>query len=104
MQTALAWAQAHHIEAILASTLVHNFRFLRLLSVAPYPVHMSPARGGVVDVTIPLVPELLPAWSVVVPAGLRLSGVHRGAKRHMVKGCSRVVWRGTRQPVRGAAD
>lgn len=106
MEAALAWAQSHGIEAILASAFADNFRVLRLLSSAPYPVHLSPADGGIVDVTIPLVPELLPAVSVVVPAHLRASDLRRARRnRHApaFRGCSRVVWRGKRQPGRAVA-
>jgi len=105
LETALAWARDHSIEAIIASAFADNFRVLRLLSSAPYPVHISPADGGVVDIVMPLVPELLPDRPVVLPAALRASRRH-GRRRRAVGSsrCSRVVWRGTRQPGRGAGD
>jgi len=105
MDAALEWAQQHHFEAIIASAFVDNARVLRLMSAAPYPVHIAPADGGIVDVVIPLVPELLPDRPVVVPAELLASRLRRRAGRQRpinASRCSRVVWRGTRRPGRDA--
>jgi acetyltransferase len=101
MEAAIEWAQAHHVLAILASAFADNAHVLRLLDTAPYPAHVAPADSGVVDVVIPLVPELLPARPVAVPAELRASRRGRRARHRplSVSRCSRVVWRGTRRPV-----
>lgn len=54
MEVALAWAQKRGFEAILASACADNSRVLRLLSSAPFPVRTDSARGGLVEVVIPL--------------------------------------------------
>ena len=108
MKAALEWATARRFEAILASALVGNSRVLRLLKSAPYPAHVAAAAAGTVDVVIPLVPELLPDSSTVLPAELRASARRRVRRdRHRTpstRSCSRVVWRDRRQPARGAGD
>jgi GNAT superfamily N-acetyltransferase len=106
MDAAHEWAGARHFEAILASAFATNSAVLRLLSAAPYPVHVTPAVGGVVDVVIPLVAELLPNQPVVVPPELLASRRAGRASRQplTVSRCSRVFWRCRRPPGRGAGD
>jgi Rrf2 family protein len=100
---AINWAQAHAVERIYASAFVTNSRVLRLLSSAPYPPQVSPAESGVVDVTMPLVAQELPADTSTLPAEARgRAGRSRGNKP--VSRSCRVVWRGTRPPARAAAD
>ncbi len=105
LEAAIDWARQRRFRAILASAYADNFRVLRLLSSAPYPVHVTPADAGVVDVVIPLVEELLPDRPVVVPPALSASRRRGGRRRSRTPSlCSRVVWRGTRRPARDAAD
>ncbi|HUG47436.1 MAG TPA: GNAT family N-acetyltransferase [Candidatus Limnocylindria bacterium] len=66
-EAALAWAEAHGQQAILASAFADNGRVLRLLSSAPHPCRILPADGGVVDVIVPLVLELPRDLTVVAP-------------------------------------
>ena len=101
--SALNWAQAHAVERIFASAFADNGRVLRLLSSAPYPPEVSPADSGVVDVTIPLVAETLPADISAVPVGAR-RGARAGHAAKQVSRSCRVVWRGTRRPAHAAAD
>ncbi len=101
--SAIEWAQTHDMQRIFASAFADNARVLSLLSSAPYAAHVSPADGGVVDVTIPLLPETLPSDVSAIPAGARVrAGGHRAGKQ--VSRSCRVVWRGTRPPARAAAD
>jgi Rrf2 family protein len=104
VETALTWAQEHRFQAVLATAFADNFRVLRLLSSAPYPVHVLPADGGTVDVVMPLVADLLPDKPAVIPPELRASRRRRRRRRQQVtlNRCSRVVWRGRRPPVRAA--
>ena len=105
MEAALEWAQRHHFEAIIASAFADNARVLSLLSSAPFPAHLAPADGGVVDVVIPLVPELLSDQPAVLTPDL-LASLRRRRPHHRpltASRCSRVVWRGTRPPAHGAA-
>ena len=101
--SAIKWAQAHEIEHIFASAFTDNARVLRLLSSAPYPPHVSPADGGVVDVTISLLAEALPGEMSAVPPGAKIRTVRARGGKQVSPSC-RVVWRGTRQPARAAAD
>jgi Rrf2 family protein len=105
MVAALTWAQSRGVEAIIATAFADNFRVLRLLTSAPFPVQVTSADGGVVDVVIPLVPELLPDKPTRLPADLRASQRRRGSHQPLkVSRCSRVVWRGKRQPGHAAED
>jgi Rrf2 family protein len=101
--SAIAWAQDHDIERIFASAFADNARVLRLLSSAPYAPHLSAADSGVVDITIPLVVETLPAEMSSVPAAARVRAPAARPSKQVSRSC-RVVWRGTRPPARAAAD
>jgi Rrf2 family protein len=103
LEAALEWARQRRFEAILATAYADNFRVLRLLTSAPFPVHVTPADGGVVDIVMPLVEKLLPDKPIVVPPALSASNRRAGRRRAVGPSrCSRVVWRGTRRPARGA--
>lgn len=106
LEAALDWARQRRFEAILASAYADNARVLRLLTSAPFPVHVMAADGGVVDVVIPLVEELLPDRPAALPPALLASHGRGRARRRPLdpSRCSRVVWRGTRRPGRGAGD
>ncbi len=99
MDAAIEWAQAHHVEFIVASAFTDNVRVLRLLESAPHGAHCQLADAGMVDVLIPLVGDLPADQSVVVPPNPRRASSARTAS---ARNCCRVVWRRTPRPAPGA--
>jgi GNAT superfamily N-acetyltransferase len=71
LEQAIEWACRHRVEALVASAFADNSRVVRLLSSAPYPALVKPAHGGVVDVTIPLVPDIAASGLFVMPRETR---------------------------------
>jgi GNAT superfamily N-acetyltransferase len=71
LEQAIEWACRHRVEALVASAFADNARVVRLLSSAPYPALVKPDYGGVVDVTIPLVPDIAASGLFVMPREAR---------------------------------
>jgi GNAT superfamily N-acetyltransferase len=102
LEAAIDWACAHRMDAIVASAFADNSRVLRLLSSSPYPAQVKPADGGIVDVSIPLVPDLAASGLFVMPREGRSRRRPRVPRPVPTPDC-RVVWRRKRPPAPAAA-
>lgn len=101
-EAALAWAAERGYAAITASCMVGNTRVLRLLSSAPYPAVTSYADAGVVNVVVPLAPEMPAEWRAVVPGAVRSTRRRAGRSGAAVSRPCHAVWRRTPPPAPGA--
>lgn len=102
-EAAITWAQSQRLRTIVASAFADNSRVLRLLSSSPYPARVSYAEGGIVDVAIPIVPELPKDQLFLPPAEWRrrYARRRRSNRPDVTPGCH-VVWRRRRPPGPGA--
>jgi acetyltransferase len=98
-ETAISWARDHGYETIVASCFADNWRVLALLSSAPHPARISPASGGVVDVTIPLRGPI-PTTKSSPPYSDGSGRTRRGRPLRPL----RVSWRRTPRPERVSGD
>ena len=99
LEAAVNWGQKHDVQAILASAFADNVRVLRLLSSSPHGARILPARGGVVDVVIPLVAELPHDLFVMPHSAVRR---RQGRLVSTVRPCCRAFWQRRPRPERDA--